>query len=240
MLCLAFTQHFPISSVKYWPSCHFYSSFSSQPRLVRVRLALAVMAQFFRDQRSTHLLPSVCHNSQELVVSKIIAEGGNGCTCSFLSDSLLPLSLLVLASEVPVVKELRYLFTRFYMFCMVPGIQDSMEGCPASQALNLALLCLTGLMTVLLFFGYVAIKGCLKSTKKAKILELRGTLHSDEKFLALQQELLVESLSNTRRRRAKPKEWSTAKSSRSSRASPLQSNEQHQHRAIDTIMEVGC
>jgi hypothetical protein len=140
------------------------------------------------------------------------------------------------ASAVPVIKELRYLFTRFYMFCMLPGVQDSMEGCPESQAVNLALLCLTGLMTVILFFGYVAIKGCLKSTKKAKVLELRGTLHSDERFQALQQELLAES----KKRHATPNERATKTPPQSSRAALLLPNTQQQHRNSDSITEAVC
>jgi hypothetical protein len=137
---------------------------------------------------------------------------------------------------VPVIKELRYLFTRFYMFCMVPGVQDSMEGCPKSQAVNLALLCLMGLLTVLLFFGYVAIKGCLKSIKKANVLELRGTLQSDERFQALQQELLEES----KKRHAKLKECSTETPSQSSRAALLLPNTQQHHRDSDNITETSC
>jgi hypothetical protein len=33
-------------------------------------------------------------------------------------------------SRVEGLKELRYLFSRFYLFCMIPFVQDGMEGCP--------------------------------------------------------------------------------------------------------------
>ena len=36
-------------------------------------------------------------------------------------------------SGVQVVKELRYLTSRFYFWCFVPGVQDLMEGCPSTR-----------------------------------------------------------------------------------------------------------
>jgi hypothetical protein len=37
---------------------------------------------------------------------------------------------------LPVLKELRYLFARFYFWCMIPGVRDEMENCPATDAAN--------------------------------------------------------------------------------------------------------
>jgi hypothetical protein len=36
-------------------------------------------------------------------------------------------------SGVTGLKELRYLFMRFYFFCSIPSVQDMMEGCPDSD-----------------------------------------------------------------------------------------------------------
>jgi hypothetical protein len=91
-------------------------------------------------------------------------------------------SVLVLVCKVPVIKELRYLFARFYMFCMVPGVQDELDGCPESEALNLALLCLTGLMMVLLFFCHVAIRRCFKAVDKVAEVEHRASLCCNQKL----------------------------------------------------------
>ena len=96
---------------------------------------------------------------------------------------------------MPVVKELRYLFSRFYIFCMVPGVQDFMEGCPTSQALNMVLLCLTGISVVLVFVAIVVVRNYLRSSKKLKLQELRVSLYSNETFRALQEELFGESSS---------------------------------------------
>ena len=41
------------------------------------------------------------------------------------------------------VSELRYFFSRFYFWCMVPGVQDQMEGCPGGENNDwLLLLCM--------------------------------------------------------------------------------------------------
>jgi hypothetical protein len=47
------------------------------------------------------------------------------------------------------VKEVRYLFTRFYFWCMVPGVKDQMEGCPVSETWNIILLIVTSFLVVL-------------------------------------------------------------------------------------------
>eukprot|EP00977_Amphora_coffeiformis_P024188 scaffold15108_cov180-Amphora_coffeaeformis.AAC.64 len=40
---------------------------------------------------------------------------------------------------VPVLKELRYLFPRYYFWCMVPYVEDAMEECPANNVIMLYL-----------------------------------------------------------------------------------------------------
>jgi hypothetical protein len=57
-----------------------------------------------------------------------------------------PFLLMVFASTtfspgagVPVLKELRYLFPRFYWWCIVPEVQNLMEGCPPDNVIPLYL-----------------------------------------------------------------------------------------------------
>jgi hypothetical protein len=103
----------------------------------------------------------------------------------FLSTTFSP------GSGVPVLKELRYIFSRFYFWCMIPGIQDDMEGCPA-EALNFALLILTGIMGVFLFSAYYILVRCWSSRKqKKKANKLRQSL-MDAEFHELQTTLYGE------------------------------------------------
>jgi energy-coupling factor transporter ATP-binding protein EcfA2 len=63
--------------------------------------------------------------------------------------SVLNMSMYILSTAytpgggLPIIKELRYLYPRFYFWCMLPDIQDRMEGCP-DERLNLTLLLITG------------------------------------------------------------------------------------------------
>lgn len=100
----------------------------------------------------------------------------------FLSTTFSP------GSGVPVLKELRYAFTRFYFWCMVPGVKDLMEGCP-NEDLNFALLIITGLMGIFFFMVYYAAgKAWKKFQMKKKNNQLRKAL-MDEEFNELQLQL---------------------------------------------------
>mmetsp|Transcript_22014 Transcript_22014/g.41722 ORF Transcript_22014/g.41722 Transcript_22014/m.41722 type:complete len:422 (-) Transcript_22014:96-1361(-) len=57
----------------------------------------------------------------------------------FLSTAYSPGSGLV------GIKELRYVFPKFYFWCFVPGVEDQMEGCPASRAAMLGWMTLSSL-----------------------------------------------------------------------------------------------
>ncbi|CAB9525677.1 expressed unknown protein [Seminavis robusta] len=140
--------------------------------------------------------------------------------------ALLPFLFLIFFSTtfspgagVPVVKELRYLFARFYFWCMVPGAQEYMEGCPENETLNILLMCLTGLGTVFLFVIFVAIKNCLKSTKKAKVVERRDTLQKDAGFQALVEELFGGDAVSSRKQWRQSEIGSKSKKEISDRAS---------------------
>lgn len=103
----------------------------------------------------------------------------------FLSTTFSP------GSGVAVLKEFRYTFSRFYFWCMIPGIQDDMEGCPA-EALNFALLILTGVMGIFLFAAYYIAIRCWSSRKQMKKAnKLRQSL-MDAEFHELQTVLYGE------------------------------------------------
>ncbi len=54
-------------------------------------------------------------------------------------------------SGIPVIKELWYLFPRFYFWCMIPDLQDQMEGCPKLDASKMTYMVLSA-MSGLSFF----------------------------------------------------------------------------------------
>jgi ABC-type lipoprotein export system ATPase subunit len=91
-------------------------------------------------------------------------------------------------SGVPGLKALRYLFARFYFWCMIPVVQDSMENCPKSDGENKLYLILSALIGLVLF---LVVKGLGAVLKQKKIVKM-STQHNklkDEEFLDLQVEL---------------------------------------------------
>jgi ABC-type lipoprotein export system ATPase subunit len=93
---------------------------------------------------------------------------------------------------VPVVKELRYLFARFYFWCMVPVVDEQMEGCPADRGLNLLYLCLSGMIGVVLFIVFMGAMSLIKSARKRKEGKKREAMMDDDEFHELQLELYGE------------------------------------------------
>jgi len=87
---------------------------------------------------------------------------------------------------VPGLKALRFLFARFYFWCMVPGLQDDMEGCPADN--NLLYLVLTSLIFSVVFFGIRGLSNLKKKAKQKTVEKERNLLAADQGFLALQEE----------------------------------------------------
>jgi ABC-type lipoprotein export system ATPase subunit len=65
-------------------------------------------------------------------------------------------------SGVAGIKALRYLFSRFYFWCMVPYVKESMEGCPDDDLLILYLI-LSALLGVFLF---LVVDICLRLKKR--------------------------------------------------------------------------
>jgi len=57
---------------------------------------------------------------------------------------------------VPGLKGLRYLFSRFYYFCMIDSVKDQMEKCPKDDVLNVVLLVITSLESLFIFLAVLA------------------------------------------------------------------------------------
>ena len=102
----------------------------------------------------------------------------------FLSTTFSP------GAGVEGVKELRYIFSRFYFWCMVPGVQDDMENCP-SEDVNVLYMILSAFIGVVLF---LLVKTFNKASATAKSLEEAGKLAEmlDDEFEELQVELFGE------------------------------------------------
>lgn len=100
----------------------------------------------------------------------------------FLSTTFSP------GAGVEGVKELRYLFSRFYFWCMVPGVEDFMDGCPESDV-NLLYLVLSGILGIVLF---IAVKYGLylqtKSQRHEKMSRAKSMVELNE-FKELRKEL---------------------------------------------------
>jgi hypothetical protein len=90
-------------------------------------------------------------------------------------------------SGVPYLKELRYLFSRFYLFCMIPDVQDLMEGCP-NDDVNVLYMVLTGLIGLVFFTLYEVFKCLVQSVRENKVLREKDML-KDEEFTNLQMSL---------------------------------------------------
>lgn len=100
----------------------------------------------------------------------------------FLSTTFSP------GSGIPVLKGFRFLFARFYFWCMLPGIQEGMEGCPATEAQNMIYMCLTGtVLPFLIFFVPLIIQKTFFSARKKKAI--KPLKWKDGEFDELQIEL---------------------------------------------------
>jgi len=90
------------------------------------------------------------------------------------------------------VKALRFLFARFYLWCRLPVVRDSLEGCPESDAELVGYTALTGCLGLILFLVFqvvrVQIKGARKaSSAKTKFAEITAKPEYDQAQIELYQ-----------------------------------------------------
>jgi len=86
------------------------------------------------------------------------------------------------------VKVLRYLFARFYFWCMVPGVEDEMENCP-SEELNMLYLILSGVMVAILFLGLKTFFYLKSKLQKKQDNTRMKDVEASEEFKSLQEML---------------------------------------------------
>lgn len=106
--------------------------------------------------------------------------------------SVMPFTLMIFLSTtfspgsgVAGLKELRYLFTRFYFWCIVPSVQDDMEGCLESRGLNLLFMILSGMLGLFLFLVWLVIAKMIKS-RDAAMAKSKQSKMVDDEFKQLQ------------------------------------------------------
>jgi len=88
------------------------------------------------------------------------------------------------------LKDLRYLFSRFYMWCMLPRYGEFMEGCPSDN--NLLYLILTSLITPYLFSIYAVIREVYRTLRSVKDKKSRLEVIQSAAYADLQLELFGE------------------------------------------------
>lgn len=88
------------------------------------------------------------------------------------------------------LKNLRYLFARYYLWCMVPGYDMLMEGCPEKN--TLLYLILSSLIVPVLFVCYKGVKAVYSKLKGAKAMTSRRESMKTYEFAELQLELFGE------------------------------------------------
>jgi hypothetical protein len=116
------------------------------------------------------------------------------------SIGALPLILMLFLSTtfspgagVAGLKELRYLFTRYYFWCMVPGVQFLMEGCPKDETTNVFYLVLSsfnGMVVCLAFSAFKALQNALAKNSAAKVIkkQVDDEFHEIQKLLYGQEQ----------------------------------------------------
>ena len=97
----------------------------------------------------------------------------------FLSTAYSP------GAGIPVLKELRYIFPKFYFWCFVPGVDDSMEGCPETRGEILLYMALSSFTFSAIFLG-IKIVGDFKERKKNTIRDKSTLELLDDDFEGLQ------------------------------------------------------
>lgn len=86
------------------------------------------------------------------------------------------------------VKDLRYLFARFYLWCRVPGVSDRMEGCPAHDRL-MGYSILTGCLGFILFVIFQTVRYALYTLKRGAQVSARREVEGKEEFQLIQNEI---------------------------------------------------
>ena len=85
-----------------------------------------------------------------------------------------------------------FAFSSFYFWCMIPGVQDDMEGCPPSNV-NVVYMILSAMLGPAMFLIYETTKTLLKKAHTKKVISKKNKL-KDAEFRDLQVELYGEEI----------------------------------------------
>ena len=114
----------------------------------------------------------------------------------------------------PYLSDLRYLFPRFYFWCMVPSVQDLMEGCPGEDVVLLYLV-LSALLGLAVFLSVIWIHSLRKSVaSRAKDVAKKEWMQDDE-IQSLQFEMYGEKVLRRLRHEDQQSDTSTVNPSHS-------------------------
>jgi len=85
------------------------------------------------------------------------------------------------------VKAFRFLFARFYLWCVIPGVMEGMEDCPEDNLTIYTVL--SGCLGLFLFLALQGILAVVEMNKEASQAESRHALESSREFKELQIEM---------------------------------------------------
>lgn len=97
---------------------------------------------------------------------------------------------------VPGVKALRFLFARFYLWCRVPQVKDSMEGCPNSGNMLTFWTVFTGLLGFILFTIFLLVKKIVDQKKVGVEHVRRAQIEEQEDFKRIQKVIFRNKITN--------------------------------------------
>ncbi|KAL7563047.1 hypothetical protein ACA910_007137 [Epithemia clementina (nom. ined.)] len=104
----------------------------------------------------------------------------------FLSTTFSP------GAGVTGVKELRYLFPRYYFWCLIPDVQDRMDGCPESETWTVVFMMLSSLAGLFLFIVLGLVHKIQQTSLEREQVHRREKIGKEEEFAHLQQALYGE------------------------------------------------
>ena len=90
------------------------------------------------------------------------------------------------------LKWLRYAFPRFYLWCMLPGVDVLMEGCPASEKWTLIYLVLSSMLVPYLFGLFAVVREMTQAYGSLKKQSSRHGIMMSAEYMELQLELFGE------------------------------------------------
>jgi hypothetical protein len=95
------------------------------------------------------------------------------------------------SAGLPGLKALRYLFVRYYFWCLMPTVSGMMEDCPNENVITLYMI-LAALVGTFLFLTFVAVRAMVKAVTAQQKTGQYDELHKDRAFRDLQLELYGE------------------------------------------------